>query len=190
MNFILPLILIISSIGIFFGYVDPNYKGNASIIESDIKTYGVKQLQEEYAKYQETSNNSTKVVKNRDILSAKYNKIKETDKEKLLKMLPNNIDNVRLILEITDIASKRNLALKNISIGGSTKTTDTIGPNNTPYGTLNMKFSVNTTYNTFLTLLNDLETNLRLIDITDITFSSSDTDFYDFSVSLNTYWLK
>lgn len=190
MNFILPLILILSSLGIFFGYVDPSYKGNGSVIESNISTYGVKQLQDEYAKYQETSNNSTKVVQNREILTAKNNNIKESDKAKLLKMLPNNIDNVKLILEITDIAAKRNLALKNISIGGEAKTTDTIGPDNTPYGTLTLKFSVNTNYNNFLSLINDLETNLRLVDITDIGFSSSETEFYDFNVSLNTYWLK
>jgi hypothetical protein len=190
MNFILPLILILSSLGIFFGYVDPSYKGTGIITESDFTTYGIKQLQEEYKKYQDTSNNSTKVVQNREILTAKNNNIKETDKAKLLKLLPNNIDNVRLILEITDIAAKRNLSLKGISISGSTKTSEAIGPDNTPYGTLNLKFSVNTTYDTFLNLLNDLETNLRLIDITDIGFSSSETDFYDFSVSLNTYWLK
>jgi hypothetical protein len=190
MNFILPLILILSSLGIFFGYVDPNYKGSGAIVESDLKTYGIKPLQDEYAKYQDAANNSTKVVENRIRLTDKNNKIKETDKNKLLKLLPNNIDNVKLILEITDIAAKRNLSLKGISISGSTKTTDAIGPDNTPYGTLNLKFSVNTTYETFLNLLNDLETNLRLIDVTDIGFSSTDTGFYDFSVSLNTYWLK
>ena len=190
MNFILPLILILSSLGIFFGYVDPNYKGSGAVVESDLTTYGIKQLQDEYAKYQDTSNNSTKVVQNREVLTAKNNNIKEADKNKLLKLLPNNIDNVRLILEITDIAARRNLSLKGISISGSTKTTEAIGPDKTPYGTLSLKFSVNTTYENFLNLLNDLETNLRLIDVTDIGFSSSDSDFYDFSVSLNTYWLK
>jgi Tfp pilus assembly protein PilO len=190
MNFILPLILILSSIGIFFGYVDPNYKGSGVVVESNLKTYGIKPLQDEYTKYQDAANNSTKVVDNRIRLTDKNNKIKEIDKSKLLKLLPNNIDNVKLILEITDIAAKRNLSLKGISISGSTKTTEAIGPDNTPYGTLNLKFSVNTTYETFLILLNDLGTNLRLIDITDIGFSSTDTGFYDFSVSLNTYWLK
>jgi len=190
MNFILPLILILSSIGIFFGYVDPNYKGSGTVVENDLTTYGIKQLQAEYEKYQDTSNNSTKVVQNREVLTAKNNNIKETDKSKLVKMLPDNIDNVKLILEITDIASKRNLSLKGISINSSTKTSDAIGSDNTPYGTLGLKFSVNTTYENFLNLLNDLETNLRLIDVTDISFSSSETDFYDFNVSLNTYWLK
>jgi hypothetical protein len=192
MNFILPLILILSSLGIFFGYVDPNYKGSGAVIESDLTTYGIKQLKEEYSKYQDTSNNSTKVVENRKMLTEKNNSIKEVDKSKLLKMLPDNIDNVKLILEITDIAAKRNLSLKGISISSDSKKTSdtTIGADNTPYGTLSLKFSVNTTYDTFLNLLNDLETNLRLIDITDIGFSSAETDFYDFSVSLNTYWLK
>ena len=55
MNFILPLILILSSLGIFFGYVDPSYKGTGVVIESDFTTYGIKQLQAEYKKYQENT---------------------------------------------------------------------------------------------------------------------------------------
>ncbi|MFA6227260.1 MAG: type 4a pilus biogenesis protein PilO [Candidatus Paceibacterota bacterium] len=190
MNFILPLILILSSIGIFFGYVDPGYKGSGSIVESDISTYGIKQLQNEYTKYETTLTNSTKVVQNRKSLTDKNNKITESDKTKLIKMVPDNIDNVKLVLEISSVAEARNLSLKNISIGSSAKTLDSIGPDSTPYGTLALKFSVNATYDNFLNLMKDLEQNLRIIDITDISFTSTDTGFYDFSVSLNTYWLK
>lgn len=190
MNFIIPIILILSSLGIFFGYVDPSYKGNGSIVENDLTTYGIKQLQDEFTKYEDTVNNSNGVVQKRKILTDKNNKISQPDQARLSKLLPNNIDNVKLILEISNIAEARNLSLKNISIGGSAKSSDSIGPDNTPYGTLSLSFSVNTTYDNFLTFIKDLETNLRLIDIRDISFSSSDTGFYDFSVGINTYWLK
>jgi Tfp pilus assembly protein PilO len=190
MNFIIPIILILSSIGIFFGYVDPNYKGGSGVVDTDITTYGIKQLNDEYAKYENTVNNSTKVVQNRKVLTDKNNKISSPDKDKLTKMLPDNIDNVRLILEISDIAAARNLAVKNISISGPAQTSSSIGPDNTPYGTLSLKFSVNASYDNFQNFAKDLEENLRMIDITDVNFSSTETGFYDFNVSLNTYWLK
>jgi hypothetical protein len=39
-------------------------------------------------------------------------------------------------------------------------------------------------------LLKDLENSLRLVDVTDITVSSSENDFYNYSLTLNTYWLR
>jgi hypothetical protein len=53
-----------------------------------------------------------------------------------------------------------------------------------------LTFTVTATYNDFLNLLQDLESNLRLLDITNIAFHSTDTGFYDYTVTLNTYWLK
>jgi Tfp pilus assembly protein PilO len=190
MNYILPLILILSSIGIFFGYVDPNYKGSGNLVDNNLSTYGIQQLKDELTKYDATIINSNNVVQNRKLLTDKNNKITEIEKANLTKAVPDNIDNVKLVLELSNIAATRNLSLKNISIGDGSSSSGSIGPDNTPYGTLALKFSVNTTYDNFLNLLKDLEQNMRIIDITDVSFTSTDTGFYDFNISLNTYWLK
>ena len=194
MNFILPLILIASSFAVFFGYVDPNYKGPANQSSSDYNKAGVVFLQSELAKYDNILQSSTKIVEERDSLVAKRNTITSTDQARLERLLPSNIDNIRLIIEVSKIAEGRNLIAKNISVGdmsgGTTDTTTTIGQSSTPYGTISLKFSVNSSYANFLNLLQDLENNLRLLDITNITFTSTDNGFYDFNVTLNTYWLK
>ncbi len=191
MNFILPIILIASSIGVFFGYVDPNYKGTAAQSSADYTTAGVVFLKDELAKYDNIVNSSTQIVDKRDVLVAKKNTISETDKTRLERLLPSNIDNIRLIIEISKIAEGRNLVAKNISVGDMTQTTsNTIGTDNTPYGTLSLKFTVNSSYDNFLNFLQDLENNLRLVDVTNISFNATDSGFYDFNVNLNTYWLK
>lgn len=190
MNLIAPIIFLIASAGIFFGYVDPNYKGRSDFLESDYTTYGVKQLQIEKAQYDNTANNSNEVTSKRDLLTEKKNKITTGDQEKLLKLLPDNIDNVKLILEVSNIAEKRSLTIRNISLGGETKKTTEIGPDDSPYGTVSLKFNVISSYDNFLKFLDDLENNLRLVDITDISFNSTESGFYEFSFSLNTYWLK
>jgi len=190
MNFILPLILIASSFAVFFGYVDPNYKSGVNDSANYSKA-DVIFLKTELAKYDDILNSSTKIVSQRDVLIAKKNTITEADKAKLERLLPSNIDNIRLIIEISKIAEGRSLVAKNISVGDMTQTSgDTIGQTNTSYGTLSLKFTVNSSYNNFLNFLHDLENNLRLLDITDISFNATESGFYDFNVSLNTYWLK
>ena len=198
MNLILPIFLILSSIGIFFGYVDPNYKGGASSTgvnvsatgTSEYSSYGILALRDELSNYENIASSSQKIISDRKILTDKNNQIKTVDKNRLVKFLPDKIDNIRLIIEISEIARNRGMFAKNISVSESKKSTDTINTSSSPYDTLLLRFSVNTTYDNFKLLLQDLESNLRIIDITDISFSSTETGFYDFNVGLKTYWLK
>ena len=189
MNFILPLILIVSSFAVFFGYVDPNYK-NGIDNSSDYSKADIVFLKSELAKYDDILNSSTKIVSQRDVLITKRNTISSADISRLERLLPSNIDNIRLIIEISKIAENRGLIAKNISVGDVAKTATTVGQSNSPYGTLSLKFTVNSSYNNFLNFLQDLENNLRLLDITDISFNATESGFYDFNVTLNTYWLK
>jgi hypothetical protein len=191
MDFILPIILIISSFAVFFGYVDPNYKGPANQSTTSYQQDGVVFLKSELAQYDSVLNSSTQIVSQRDALVAKKNTISDADEARLETLLPSNIDNIRLIIEISDIAQARNLKAENISVGNMTQSTsNTIGQNSSLYGTLSLTFTVTATYNDFLNLLQDLENNLRLLDVTNISFHSTDSGFYDFTVTFNTYWLK
>jgi hypothetical protein len=191
MDFILPIILIISSFAVFFGYVDPNYKGPANQSTTSYQQDGVVFLKSELAQYDSVLNSSTQIVSPRDALVAKKNTISDADEARLETLLPSNIDNIRLIIEISDIAQARNLKAENISVGNMTQSTsNTIGQNSSLYGTLSLTFTVTATYNDFLNLLQDLENNLRLLDVTNISFHSTDSGFYDFTVTFNTYWLK
>ena len=199
MNLILPIFLILSSVGIFFGYVDPNYKGSgdSSAVDtvatssSDYSSYGILSLKDELTKYEDISNSSQKIITERDSLVKKSDQITTSDKNKLNKFLPSSIDNIRLIIELSDMASARGLFAKNISVSSDTKqSTDAVNTNSSAYGTLLVRFSVNSTYDNFLLFLNDLENNLRILDITDISFSATETGFYDFNIGLKTYWLK
>ncbi len=189
MNLIVSLILLGSSIAIFFGYIDPNYKGNSSSESKDYSTYGIVDLKNELQSFQDIDTNSKSIIAKRDGLIAKKNGITLEETNRLEKMLPSNIDNIRLIMEIDKIAQGRGLTInKNVFVGA--KSDEPVGNGSTLYGTLPVSFQVTTTYANFLKFLGDLENNLRIIDITGISFTASDNGQYDFSVSLNTYWLK
>src|SRR5690348_11095121 len=101
MNLVLPIILILSSLAVFFGYIDPNYKGSGTPSDvSDYSTYSVLSLKDELAKFQDIAKGSTGIVSRRNMLVAKQNKISTADTARLEKLLPSNIDNIRLIIEI------------------------------------------------------------------------------------------
>ena len=75
-----------------------------------------------------------------------------------------------------------------------TDSTGTIGAVQKDYDGVVLSFSVLSTYPVFKQFLKEIEENLRIIDVENITFSvprdSKGQDVYQFGVSLRTYWLK
>ncbi len=179
-----PIIFIIVSIILFFTLTDPVYKE-------------VKSLRVKYAQYQDVLDKSAELLKQRKSLQDKYTSFAEEDVSRLKKLLPDTVDNVRLIIDIDEIAKRYGLTIKNVRLDdtrsktGTTKdATATITAGEGKYGTIPMGFSVSADYNTFLSFLEDLESSLRIVDVTNISLTPSTTGAYSFDVSLKTYWLK
>ncbi len=187
MNLITPIILIIISIGIFFGYIDPNYRGEN--LSGDNRS--IQSLLAEDNEYQVALNNSSEIRRKRETLVQTRGEIDPADLLKLEKLLPDNVDNIKLVIDMNQIAQNHNLSLKNIKLDTGTKTdSNKLGQDNSKYGTVGLSFSVNSSYNNFQSFLSDLEKSLRLVDITDLSVTGNETGTYDFSVGLKTYWLK
>ncbi|MFA4975285.1 MAG: hypothetical protein WC839_02860 [Candidatus Paceibacterota bacterium] len=197
-KFILPTILIGIAVALFFTFTKPLYE-----------TISLEREQE--TSYNEALVNSKALESERDKLTQKYNSFNEEDLIRLQKLLPDNIDNIRLILEIEKIASPYGMVLKNVkydTIDKNTSTTQTIQTTNTTkgiksssgkdYGMWNLEFSTQGTYNSFLNLIKDLENNLRIVDISSIQFflntkiglTSTLPDTYTYNFKIKTYWLK
>ncbi|OGI61107.1 hypothetical protein A2814_02105 [Candidatus Nomurabacteria bacterium RIFCSPHIGHO2_01_FULL_38_19] len=194
---IIPIILIGLAITGFFAFTSPLYK--------DISA-----LKGEVSAYNDALSNSKALENERDKLTAKYNAISVEDLAKLQKLLPDNIDNIRLILEIEKIALPYGMVLKDVKYNASEKDTPkevtappgtiqggrTVSTLQKDYGVWDLGFSVSGTYNNFLNFTKDLENNLRIVDISSVSFSS-DTDVrtnpsgvYKYDFNIKTYWLK
>lgn len=176
MRLLVPIILLASTIGIYVGLIQP--------LRADIIV-----LQSETASFDAALEKSKELQAVRDGLLSRYNELPISDVDRLEKLLPDNVDNVRLILDINNIASRYNMSLKNTRITtdrseeASRKTTGEIEK-------VGLSFSVSAPYETFLAFLNDLEQSLRIVDVASLNFVAGDVDFYEYSVLLNTYWLK
>jgi Tfp pilus assembly protein PilO len=176
MTNIISIILILSSIGLFFGYVDPRY----------VK---IQDLRAEKLSYEEALTNSAKLQEEKDQLLEKLNSFKETDLNRLAKLLPDNIDNVRLIIDIDNIASEFGMRVRNFK-ADTPSDQQTLGLQRTPHGTLTLSFSTTGSYDAFVAFMKKLEKSLRIIDVVSVEFTSGENSLYDYSVTIKTYWLK
>lgn len=188
----MPIILIGIAVAGFFVFTKPIYED-------------ISELRAQVSSYDEALSNSKALENERDKLTSKFNGISKEDLDKLKKLLPDNIDNIRLILEIEKIASPYGMLLKDVKYNASesqTTTPDGIIQGGSPdtgsqdYKILNMEFSVSGSYNNFLNFTRDLESNLRIIDISSVVFSSegdgktNPTGVYKYTFKIKTYWLK
>lgn len=149
----------------------------------------------------------------RDKVLNDFNNISETDRGRLAKLLPANVDNIRLVIDLNNIALQHGFSLK-----GITAQTDAGGPGApaaparppvasggapaaipasaastiaTPVlSTVTVSFSLSAPYQQFQSFLQDLESNLRIMDITQLSVASSDNGIYDWTVQLKTYYLR
>ncbi len=172
-------------------------------------------LQKQVDAYNQALDNSYALEKERDALLAKKSAISEDNLEKIEKLLPQNVDNIRLILEIQEMAQPFGMTLKDIKYNVVKETTENEGAvaqaavaKTAPkdYGVFDLEFSTSGTYDNFLRFTKTLESNLRIVDISSIAFSSSNIavtgatagmtpqinspEIYKYNFKIKTYWLK
>jgi len=177
MSLIVQIILLLASVGIFFGYVNPTYNDS-------------KNLSSELSQYEQALYNSKTLIATRDTLVSKRNSLNPTDLSRLQTLLPDSVDSVSLIIELDSIASQFGMRIRDFTEATQSQG-GTLGVSATPYGTLSLSFTTTASFETFVAFLKAVENDLRLIDVTGISFNStSNNSVYDFNVSVNTYWLK
>ncbi|MEI6305065.1 MAG: hypothetical protein WCP09_03580 [Candidatus Taylorbacteria bacterium] len=171
-----------------------------------------KAIQVVNAQYTTAMNSADQLIKVRDQVLKDYNNLSTEDRERLNKMLPNTVDNIRLVIDLNNVAQQHGFSLKNIRAtaasagsaakGGSSPSTLTptqqINMNNNSntniaapvLDTVSVSFSLSAPYLQFINFMQSLEANLRVMDLTHMTMTANDTGTYDYSVEFRTYWLR
>lgn len=190
---ILSILFIGASIMVFVLYVRPTYDD-------------VQQNRSKVARFDEALAKTREIQELKSSLLSRYNLFAGANLDRLQKMLPDHVDNVRLVLDMDGIASKYGIRIQNVSVQeqgkGAEDASGTIlnggATQNRPYQSLTLQFEVIATYDEFVLLMRDLESSLRIVDLVSLTLrpraisAESDTDvepLYTFGVSLRTYWL-
>ena len=204
MRWLLPLILIAAGVAGFLLITQPIYDEATTLkIEAD--------------KYNEALANAKILQAERDRLTEKFNSFQAADLERLEKIVPDSVDNIKLILEIQEVAQEQGILVKNVefepdqfieSEEGATapevkktqaSNTRRLGvEENKDYDVFDLEFSIEGKYGAFVDFMALMEKSLRVVDIKTIAFTpgtSEDrdkiyTDNYKYTFMINTYRLK
>lgn len=190
MNKYLPIILILLAIGSFFTIIDPQWAQ-------------VQDLLDEKEANSQLLGLSKDLQSKRDKLRNAFNNISTEEKDQLVKLLPDTVDNVRLILNINNIAENYGVIIRNIAIETeeqqeSIDSQIIISELNDDIGTITLSFSITSTYDVFMQFMKDIEEELRIVDIRELdvqkvvqeSIVGTNTEFLNFNVVLDTYWLR
>lgn len=185
----LPIFMLVASVGLYFGFIDPTYQ-DALV------------LKEKKAEFDTAMNNANQLVVRREALNEKINAFPKADLDRMDKLLPDHVDNVKLIMEVDRIALKYGMSLREVQLQGlsllDSKKPESISPvigvPPKDYDNVSLSFSVVSSYPTFKQFLKELEDNLRISDVESVSFSvprdARNPDIYQYALSLRTYWLK
>ncbi|HEX8994293.1 MAG TPA: type 4a pilus biogenesis protein PilO [Candidatus Paceibacterota bacterium] len=185
MRTFIPILLIIAAIGLFAVYTNPAYGQ-------------IQDLQTQLGQYNDALMQSAQVRQMRDKLLSRRNTFSSDDIRKLERLLPDNVDTIRLIIDINDIAARHNLPLTNISVSPGSDSGGVVGGAGAqPVGIMGLSFTVVATYDGFKSFLEDLQRSLRLVDVEHVKFdtlgdtaSMSGAHTHEYTVNLQTYWLR
>lgn len=187
MKSFLSLLFIAVSITVLFVMVKPKYES-------------LQDLRQEVASANVNLDTAAKLAKSRDELIATYQGISKADLDNLKILLPDSVDNIRLIIQINSLATKNNLSLlRNVDYQTEQTTQAPQDPQivQKPYGEFTISFQTTGQYKNFLAFISDLEQNLRLVDVVKVDFAPAEQGVQQtagtslaYKVTLQTYWLK
>ncbi len=156
MRYITAVILASLSAILIVGYAYPTYESVAKLEERVVELQG----------YVEKA---TKAQAKIDELDTRYKAFPIGANERMNTMIPEKIDDVRLTMDITDLAAVHGISLANPSIK---KIADDKTGQIQKYL---VSFSVEAPYNTFRRFLNDIEYWLQIRDITNLSLTAGET---------------
>jgi hypothetical protein len=131
-------------------------------------------------------------VELRDRLAVAYEALPQADIERVNKILPDNIDTVRLALDLDSMASRYGISIDSIeaTVGGNENQGNIVLPSEDGIEKTLVSFSFIANYSNFIRLLSDVERNLRIMDIEELSFQSTESGLYSYEVTVGTHWLK
>ena len=181
---LVPIILVISSIGLFFTYLSPGYKT-------------LQAFQEQETKLEEALNKLNLVITKKTDLTEQYISLEQQGLDNLKLMLPNKIDVAQTILILDKTAQDNKLYVDEFGIPseGTTSLVPRLDKEEQPpeYGPSLFRMTVTGSYDGIKQLLYQIERNVAIMDVVSLNIEpNADEDkigLYTASISLNMYRL-
>lgn len=164
---LLPILFILIAIVSFFWYTQPAYNDTSSI-QAEIEEYDT--AIEQVAEIQQI----------RDSLLSRYNQLPQSTLYVIDRVLPQELDTVRFLIELQQVALRSDLQINDISYGGGGGDDEggvgSVGDSsvvpNKPYQSAAVSFSTSGSYAEVLEFIRAIEQSARIIDIVEVSISA------------------
>lgn len=186
---IIPIILILTSIGITYVYAYPQFM-EIQVLQSDIVKIG-----DALSKSDQVDIEARRLARIIEEFSEEY-------KDKLETILPRKIDTILLSNDINGIALRHSITISGLSISSAKNVKNATNPGINPdaedsdtvirgvsYNTTNISFSFRADYETLLEFLSDIEKSNQLFDIVSLSLGQGGEEGYSYKIDLITYSL-
>lgn len=173
------IILILIALGLFYTFINPQYQ-KSQVLSAELE------------QYENVLDNVSALSETRDELMVRLADIPAEDISKITKLLPDSNDVVQLALDLDTIASQYGISIRDVQVDTtSVDNTSQIEYNqDTLYDKATVSFRFVSNYQNFRSFMSDIERSLRVIDVRTINFRSTPSGFYEYTVAVETYWLK
>ena len=127
----------------------------------------------------------------RDDLLQAYNSINKSDLDKLDRIIPLTPDSAGLLVYLEKTTSDRGIRLRRAEFEKEpTNQQKAIKASVLNYNVLPISFTISSGYDSFKSFLSALERSARVMDVTDISFTVSKANLFEFTVKAKTYYSK
>ena len=184
---IVSLALILISVGLYFAVIDPAYTR-------------VQELSVRSADLTEAVDSAKSFFNTLEDKRARYQAARDDPERggRLRELLPDAIDNTRLMLTIEDIGTRNAVSISDVSADAAGMGERLGGTDGVPVGLSRLNFQAEGTYEELFAFLRDLERSIRLVEVEHLTiqppgeevFATSRDPDYQFELSVVTYWLR
>lgn len=184
MKSLMPIIVILISVGLYFLHISPRY--------AEVQTLKLQQ-----AEYVDALSRVKELGVTRDTLLAQYNTISQDNLARLTRIAPDSVNTVKLAADIDSVAGKYGITIRNIVAAQQViDSAQVVGQGSNapkPYQTTTIGFRFSASYPNLVSFLKDLEKSLEIIDIKSVSFTvptDSSSGIYEYQVSIQTYSLQ
>ena len=130
----------------------------------------------------------------RDELLQTYNAIPKSKLDRLNDFLPPKPDSGNILVMLEKLTRDRNIRLRRIEFikeanlsAGAGRIIIKEAPK---FNTISYNFTVAASYESFRSLLSAMEKNLRIIDVTDISFAGGASNLFEFTLKAKSYYQR
>ncbi|HYE23485.1 MAG TPA: hypothetical protein VEA92_03540 [Candidatus Paceibacterota bacterium] len=184
----LPVLLIVVAVGIFFAYTNPTYTGAVAAARTEVQSLnGALEA-------------ATAFESRESELEEQQQALPADGLARLVAFLPDNVNNIQLILDLDALAARSGVRLSNFNVGsteeggaeeGDVDMGGSLALESTEsIESLDITVTAEGSYTSFRAFIEAAEKSLRILDLVSINVESATTGVYSYDMTFRIYWLK